>query len=337
MKFLLLVILAAGVMFPQQHSIEPNTFKLVYDISKNITVESPIIEFTNTSQELEYWEIVQSFPVMTDKNFDYASTADVFDITPKSTGSLTPGSSQQFKLFINNKKLPIGSYIIPLTINVRNSFNGKFISSSVYVYMDVIDSTIISPSNKKVIPHIASVGGWLTEIILMNNTNDTSDVQVVSYDKSGKLRNTNSLTIGSNQVYRYYVIDENIASVSFNETVGGEVDVLAKYIQNNKTVYTSAKLVKDKKEYSSYIDSREVGIAVTNHINKPQVVTISMKDIGEYKLTLGPYAQESFMLYQVLPVSKNVNGILNISAPTEGISVFEVLVNGSHYSEIDTF
>nr|UXE44168.1 hypothetical protein Hi04_10k_c1170_00015 [uncultured bacterium] len=284
---------------------------------------------------------------------------------PAGSGSTTIAANQQIAQFLDQSPFKVyttpafqGTFTftssVPVAVVALRGFTnerGEFLMST----LPVIDTTIAPGTGIAVIPHFADGGGWTTQVLLVNPTDNPMAGTVQFANPAGTATN---VTIGgqTNSSFAYSIpkrtsmklatsgLTSAIASGSIRiaPTGGGTSPtplVLFSYKPGGITVSEASVPVATGSAFRVYVeaagvpgrtDNIESGIAVANTTAVPASVTFGITDltgapvsgIPPVTTTLTGSGQISKLLSDIFPSLPNsFQGVLRITTTSSGISV----------------
>jgi hypothetical protein len=256
-----------------------------------------------------------------------------------------PGSTFQ-GTFNFTSSLPVGVVALRGLTNER----GDFLMST----LPVIDTTATPAGGTVVVPHFADGGGWITQIFLVNPTDNTISGTVQFTDPNGAAVNV-SIGGHSDSSFSYSIpgaSSQKLAtSGASSSTAQGSVRVVPatgaapvalvvfSYRPATTTVTEAGVPVTSGTGFRLYVESAgtigqsgniQTGIAVANTSTSSSAsVTFDITDLSgasaglpPASLTLRPSGQQAAFLSQLFPsLPSSFKGVLRITTPDSGISV----------------
>jgi hypothetical protein len=348
-KMLLMIVACAGLMFGQATaipSVAPGTLPVSVDkaVTTKFTLENPVKLAVSGSGYFP-------FNVWVPESYQ-----NVLSITPTS-GFLSAGQEKEFSLTFNVQDVPVGVYNFPV---IFVGTLGNNMSVSLSVTLNVMNSFLNIPDTPvetdRFVSHVAAGGGWKTTLRVSNKYPSQMKTFVVFKNNNGQTKTFRvngqtvfelPLVLAPNTVMDLVVdsdgaLETGVASVkAASENVAG-VNVI--YSSAEPQFSTSVNLTPSSNDFSLYFNNtgrNSTGMAVGN--NSMEFILCMVKiysKTGELvsveSLVVPPLGSKVFVLDNIFPVVRGMEGMLRIETGEKSISVFGIqfdLDSGVFYME----
>jgi YVTN family beta-propeller protein len=287
-------------------------------------------------------------------------------------GSTTIPANQQITLFLNDKTLKVyttatfqGTFSFTSTVPVavvaiRGLVNerGDFLAS----ILPVIDTTLAPPTGTVVIPYFFDGGGWTTQVLLVNPTDNplSGTVQFIGPNGvplgvtfTGTSSNTYSVPGRTSQKLVTSGVASPPASGSIRIIPNGSISPIVLVVFSFRpagiTVSETGVLVNSGTVFRMYVEASgaqsgnlQTGLAVANLSSAPASVTFDITDLtgaavsgsGPVTVNLAGLGQSAKFLADLFPALPGpFQGVLRITTTSSAISVLGVRTRTNERAE----